>query len=360
MGAFWFAMALGCAHHRVDDWTAVMALDTPEAYAAWLNDHPDDARSPLAEERIDTLAWTRAEVTNDVVAYQNYLLAQPDGRWRSFARIRVEALDHAAALADGSTLALETFLVRHPRGPLADEIRGVLDRQHYGTAAVSNTSGAYGGYLSQNPTGAFVVDARAERERATWEEATQTDTVQAWRAFIERFPDSTRASLAAERMSELRFSDVEIVVWLRSSWRPEEGRERAMMRLAQMVDFTVATSLREQGFGTRIVTRVGDGVAPPAPETWIGARKETGVLFIDVVEEAGPPVAGAGRSTRLAADLTLHAPGRRGAVWREHLETGSTATADTASENELYGSAQDRLGMAMARTPPRAADWAAR
>ncbi|MBK8877048.1 MAG: SUMF1/EgtB/PvdO family nonheme iron enzyme [Haliscomenobacter sp.] len=69
---------------ETNDWERALSLNTPEAYAQFLEMHP---KSPHAEEAW----WQRALLLNSAEAYDDYLDRYPGGR---FARQALEALDH--------------------------------------------------------------------------------------------------------------------------------------------------------------------------------------------------------------------------------------------------------------------------
>lgn len=345
-----FAVWLACAARQGADWSAAATSDTVAAYEAYVEAWPEATETATAARRIDDLRWEAAEAVHTVDAYRDYLRGDAGGLYRSFAQLRIEELDFVAALQTGTPDALEAFVAMHRDGRLAEQARDLLDRMHYGAAAVADTSRDYGRYLSVHPAGDYVVDARADRARTAFDEARQRASMASWLGFLNHYPSGDLADAARTEMDALRFREVALVVVLRGSARSAEQWPASADLLAQRVDFTLGNELRSQGFAVSVtnVVLIDDVATPSPPSTWHDG--ETGVLVMDVWEDAYSVRWSAAPSTRLTARMGLYAPDGDVAVWKDVLTATSSVVSVTDTEDVLHQSAVNNLAAALGRT----------
>ncbi|TLY94043.1 MAG: SPOR domain-containing protein [Gammaproteobacteria bacterium] len=87
-------LAAGCGREQ-QDWRSAEAADTSEAYARFVEQHPDSELAVQARARLVQLAeerdWAQAGTLATADAYRAFLAAHPSGRWSEEARIRIEA-----------------------------------------------------------------------------------------------------------------------------------------------------------------------------------------------------------------------------------------------------------------------------
>src|SRR5256885_12442146 len=80
---------------RSQAWRPAEAADTSEAYARFVEQHPDSELAVQARARLAQLAeerdWAQAGTLATSDAYRAFLAAHPSGRWSEEARIRIEA-----------------------------------------------------------------------------------------------------------------------------------------------------------------------------------------------------------------------------------------------------------------------------
>ena len=91
------------------------AANTPEAYHAFLEQHPDAVNRAAAEERIDGLEWEAAEAENTAEAYQSYLIAHPEGKHATEAELAAPKLAWQDADYSGDLAKVQAFLERYGR-----------------------------------------------------------------------------------------------------------------------------------------------------------------------------------------------------------------------------------------------------
>jgi cell division septation protein DedD len=99
-------LAGGCSREQ-EDWRAAQGAATPEAYDAFIEQHPNSELVKQAHAALAQLAedgdWQRARAVATLPAYQQFLAQHPSGRWAEDARIRIEgfSLGSAPHLAAG-------------------------------------------------------------------------------------------------------------------------------------------------------------------------------------------------------------------------------------------------------------------
>lgn len=93
-------VAAGCSREQ-QDWRAAEGADTPEAWAHFIEQHPDSELAPQARARIAAIAeasdWQRASSVATVAAYREFLSRHPTGTRAEDARIRIEAFSLGSA-----------------------------------------------------------------------------------------------------------------------------------------------------------------------------------------------------------------------------------------------------------------------
>jgi cell division protein FtsN len=100
-------MLAACSTEQ-QDWRSAEAADTTEAYARFIEQHPDSELARQARTRMDQLAeerdWQRTRTDGTLEAYRGFLARYPSGRYSQEARIRIET----AALGSIPPIAPQT------------------------------------------------------------------------------------------------------------------------------------------------------------------------------------------------------------------------------------------------------------
>jgi len=94
----WLLAAAACT--KTDDaWDTAVRIDTPDAYASFLERHPKSEYAEQARTRRDALIderdWKTARRENTPSAYAKYLTAHPEGVWSELAARRKKELTPA-------------------------------------------------------------------------------------------------------------------------------------------------------------------------------------------------------------------------------------------------------------------------
>jgi SPOR domain len=93
-------VAAACSREQ-QDWRAAEGADTSEAWARFIEQHPDSELAPQAHARIAAIAeasdWQRATSVATVAAYREFLSQHPTGTRAEDARIRIEAFSLGSA-----------------------------------------------------------------------------------------------------------------------------------------------------------------------------------------------------------------------------------------------------------------------
>jgi cell division septation protein DedD len=101
-------VVLAACSTEQQDWRSAEAADTTEAYARFLEQHPDSELARQARARMDQLAeerdWLRTRSDGTLGAYREFLARYPSGRYSQEARIRIES----AALGSIPRIAPQT------------------------------------------------------------------------------------------------------------------------------------------------------------------------------------------------------------------------------------------------------------
>jgi len=98
----------GCSREQ-QDWHAAQSAATPEAYEAFIDQHPYSELVRQAHTQIAQFAeerdWERASAAGTLTAYQQFLARYPSGHRAEDARIRIEgfSLGSAPRMARGET-----------------------------------------------------------------------------------------------------------------------------------------------------------------------------------------------------------------------------------------------------------------
>jgi cell division septation protein DedD len=101
-------LVLAACSTEQQDWRSAEAADTTEAYARFIEQHPDSELARQAHARMDQLAeerdWQRTRTDGTLGAYREFLTRYPTGRYSQEARIRIES----AALGSIPRIAPQT------------------------------------------------------------------------------------------------------------------------------------------------------------------------------------------------------------------------------------------------------------
>jgi SPOR domain len=94
------ALTAGCSREQ-QDWRSAESADTTEAWARFIEQHPDSELAPEARSRIAEIAeardWQEATSVATVAAYREFLGRHPHGARAEDARIRIEAFSLGSA-----------------------------------------------------------------------------------------------------------------------------------------------------------------------------------------------------------------------------------------------------------------------
>jgi SPOR domain len=118
------AMLVACSSSE-SDWKKADAQNTVAAYQDFLQQHPNDAHAPQANQRIQSLqddqAWADAQKANTSDSLQQYLQKYPSGAHATDAKTLIAGLDRAAAWKVAQTAntesALQDFIQKYNQGP---------------------------------------------------------------------------------------------------------------------------------------------------------------------------------------------------------------------------------------------------
>jgi tRNA A-37 threonylcarbamoyl transferase component Bud32 len=204
------------------DFDAAGALDTEQAWQAYLERWSSDPHAPAAQERLEAArvreatAFSVAIESRSSAAWQAYLDEFPDGDRSPQAELYLrEQLAYDEARATDTIAAYGLFLLNHPEG-LRDhdaherlqwlekaEERRALARQaivegDFNATWEKGTTSAWDEYAALYPDAPRIEEARRNRKEAeAYERAEQLNTRATWRAFLQAWPDG-RHRLDAE------------------------------------------------------------------------------------------------------------------------------------------------------------------
>ena len=204
------------------DYDAASALDTEEAWAAYLERWSGDRHAATAAERLESArvreatAFSTALEARSAALWQAYLDEFPDSSRSAMAETYLrEQLAYDEARANDSVAAWGLFLLNHPGGlrehdaeeriawhEAAAERRALARRAivegDFNAAFEAGTVAAWDEYLARHPGSPRIEEARrARQEAAEYELAARMNTKVMWRAFLKAWPDG-RHRLDAE------------------------------------------------------------------------------------------------------------------------------------------------------------------
>jgi tRNA A-37 threonylcarbamoyl transferase component Bud32 len=196
------------------DFDAASALDTEEAWAAYLERWSHDAHATTAAQRLETArhreetAYSVALETRSAVAWQAYLDEFPDSSRSAIAQTYLrEQLAYDAARGEDTIAGWGIFLLNHPDGLREHdaherikwhdeaEARRALARRaiiegDFNSAFETGTIAAWDEYLARYPDAPRIEEARrARQEAAEYELAEKMNTAVMWRAFLKAWPE---------------------------------------------------------------------------------------------------------------------------------------------------------------------------
>jgi tRNA A-37 threonylcarbamoyl transferase component Bud32 len=208
------------------DYDAASALDTEEAWGAYLERWSHDTHAKTAADRLEA-ARVREETAYSVAlemrsagAWQAYLDEFPDSSRSAIAQGYLrEQLAYDAAREADTIAAWGLFLLNHPAGLREHDARERIDwleqaearralaRQaivegDFNAAFEAGTVAAWDEYLARYPDAPRIEEARrARREAAEYELAETMNTVVMWRAFVKAWPEGRHRLDAELRLS---------------------------------------------------------------------------------------------------------------------------------------------------------------
>jgi hypothetical protein len=162
--------------------------DTPEAYEAYLRQHPVAEQRDFLVERIDELRWLTAKERNDQEGFRAYLDRHPDGRHAEDARRREEESAWRAAREATAEAPLQAFLTAFPDGEHAALARDAIvalafrDRLAVTRAVLDGRDGRFGVAVTVSNRGARGVTAVEAEVRLLSEVGKELLTAQPWLA----------------------------------------------------------------------------------------------------------------------------------------------------------------------------------
>ncbi len=214
-------------------WDAALQADTPQAYEAFRDGHPDHPRVEEAAQRAAALrgreeAWTAARNRDTRQAYAEFLEEHPEAPEATEAQERIAALRAAEAEAIRresdrvwanaedlhTAAAYDAFLAENPDHPMAEEARrrAAVLRQAAPSRAPDAQEARRQVAVQAEPsesTGPAGQEAPGEAPQGEstvlrdWELARQADTSRAYEAFLSQHPRSQEAGAARARLEEL-------------------------------------------------------------------------------------------------------------------------------------------------------------
>jgi hypothetical protein len=105
--------------------------DTPEAYEAFLQEHPGSAQADRLRDRIEALRFGAAQESGTSEALRGFLAVHPDGKKADEASRLEDDLAFAEAGRTGESAALAAYLDAHPDGAHVDEARATAEKLDY-------------------------------------------------------------------------------------------------------------------------------------------------------------------------------------------------------------------------------------
>lgn len=108
-------LALALALTACDNFSAVQAEDTIEAYEQYIADNPDSRMLLQAQERLQTLYLEKAKEEKTLEAYDAYLERFPEGMYVDKAMKEREEFLYAWAASEDSAESWQKYLEEYPR-----------------------------------------------------------------------------------------------------------------------------------------------------------------------------------------------------------------------------------------------------
>lgn len=75
---------------EISFWKETLKKNNLKAYRSYCRKYPNGRNWKVAQNKIDTLQWTKAQYIHKTSAYENYLRQAPNGAFRSFAKSKID------------------------------------------------------------------------------------------------------------------------------------------------------------------------------------------------------------------------------------------------------------------------------
>lgn len=203
---FLLISTLGCAGSAA--YKRATAADTPDAYRAYLAEHPQDDHADAARLRLAELEFDNASRVHTVVAYKRFLDQFPDAPQADDAKKRLEALRFNAAQEKGTAAAWRDFLAEEPDGAHQAEAKSRLRDAEVKELAAKGDLASLSNQLDPSDPRYAKVQAQLDDQRFTQALATGTAELL---AYLQDFPagahrQEAETQLLSRRLDGLLFS----------------------------------------------------------------------------------------------------------------------------------------------------------
>jgi len=122
------ALLIGCEGMALHE--AELA-DSPEAYEAFLQEHPSSSEAARLRERIEKLRFLQAKEGKDAASLQKFLALHPDGEHAAEAKAMEDTLAYEEIGKAGTAEQLQAYLDSHPDGEFVEDARGRVKKMQY-------------------------------------------------------------------------------------------------------------------------------------------------------------------------------------------------------------------------------------
>ena len=208
---------------------------TSLAYAEFVARYPDHGKAALAARRAEALDWASAVTADDADAYSLYIVTHPTGPNIDEARARAEARAWDAAAADGSREALSDYMAAFPMGAHRGLVDAMMEDAWIAEARAIDSVDSWGRYLFRYPDGRYVEEARKRRDTLAWEATVRDATRTGYERYLREHPRGAHRTEARTWLESLALKELQPVLVIGASWRPERGRAADRKRLVDQV-----------------------------------------------------------------------------------------------------------------------------
>jgi hypothetical protein len=183
------------------DFNKAQQANTEQAFAAFLQEHPDSLLAARARASIEQIAFDEARKAGTAPAYQAFLQRFAEGNHAAAARAGLEQVEFGLAGKHDSGPGWRAFLAKYPSSTNAPAARNALAGLLLPEALAANDRKTYEAFLKEHSGTPAALQVHQRVEQLDYQSVTNTDDLAACEIFLASHPNSVFAPDVRQRLS---------------------------------------------------------------------------------------------------------------------------------------------------------------